>query len=68
MKVKIEIELGNAEMRTLGQVRDAIHDAMRPQILARLVKDVPARPVVGDTGKIRDIKGNTVGKWEVSES
>lgn len=67
MKFKLEIELGNDAMRTLAQARAAIDEALRGPIMAKGCKISPAKPSNGDGNHIRDVNGNTVGKWEVAE-
>ena len=66
MILKIEIELGNDEMQTWGNVRNALRDAFMPVRLARVVHNVN-RPYRNDSAKIMDVNGNTVGDWRVSE-
>lgn len=58
MKFTLEVELGNAAMQTLEDVSSAIHG------IGLDGETVAAR--VGEGGRIRDLNGNTVGKWEVT--
>lgn len=55
MKFTLEIKLGNAEMQ---EDRD----------IAAALNDVASRVFMGQTeGAIRDINGNTVGSFELTE-
>ncbi len=59
----LTIELGNDAMRTLGQAKRAIEES-----LARYIKHevgAHSHAEVGDSGKIMDVNGNSVGSWEV---
>jgi len=58
MKFTLEIELGNDAMKTGNDVRGAVIESFRalPHTLA-------LTPI--HTWTIRDINGNTVGKWVV---
>lgn len=56
MRFTLEIELGNEAMLEPWNVSDAI-DAIR----------YPLNFAEGDGAVIRDVNGNTVGKWEVSK-
>lgn len=53
----IEITLGNDGMQTLGDAAQAIAQALEDDPL-------PGPLVAGETGRISDVYGNTVGKWE----
>ena len=54
-KLKITIEVGNAQMET-------------PVQIAAAVKGVSDKIVRGDTeGYIIDLNGNTVGSWEIAK-
>jgi|HubBroStandDraft_6_1064221.scaffolds.fasta_scaffold4612975_1 hypothetical protein len=57
-KLVIEIEFGNEAMQRYAQARIAINECVKTGAL---------KPAVGDCGKLRDVNGNTVGKWEVIE-
>lgn len=55
MKFKLEIELGNVAMSSRHQVAWALKHVAGAIIQYRLTKDA---------GKIMDVNGNSVGKWE----
>lgn len=58
MKFKLEINLGNDAMRSLGDIRDALRE---------LITKTRAYPcVIEDRCKIFDKNGNSVGYWEVT--
>lgn len=59
MRLYISIELGNEAMQTLTDASVAITKAT--------LRHGDAELVAGDSGALRDINGNTVGKWEVIE-
>jgi len=59
MTFTLKIELGNDAMESLADV-----GAMVGRLADRLKRD-HSEPGVGDGGKLIDINGNTVGKWEV---
>lgn len=52
---KLEIEIGNDAMQTTDDVADALRDVL-------LVLDNG-----GTYGIIRDLNGNTVGRWELED-
>jgi hypothetical protein len=56
---KLTIELGNEAMQTPEDVAEALQAVARE--LERLSGSWPR---AGAEGKIRDVNGNTVGKWE----
>lgn len=58
MKLVIEVELGNAEMNSLFQARRALDDGL-------CVPGQYDAAQKGESGKIQDLNGNTVGRWEV---
>lgn len=60
MKFTLEIELGNEAMRTGEDVLNAIHQSVAGGDFRSLDDS--------DGGTVRDASGNTVGKWEVTES
>jgi hypothetical protein len=55
MKLVIEIEFGNEAMQTYAEAREAILELRTPR----------HNPEKGDSGKLRDLNGNTVGTWRV---
>lgn len=62
MKFILEIELGNDAMRTGNEVGEKL------QLISRILGDSrvfggPLTPI--EPQGIRDLNGNTVGKWEV---
>lgn len=59
MKFVLVIHLDNAAMTEIGGLNDALGKVMHA--VAGL--DI----CVGQGGAVRDISGNTVGKWEVVE-
>lgn len=63
MKFTLEIELGNDAMQTPEDVREALLS------IARDYNTLTALTAFGmdDSGSIRDINGNRVGHWEVTE-
>ena len=58
-KIRIEIDLGNAEMQSGDHVAEALRHC------AALVGGVEAGDWAGVGFSIRDANGNTVGKFEV---
>lgn len=60
MKLTIAIEFGNDAMQRYSQARSVIKDALG-------TSDHRAKPQVGDSGIFRDVNGNRVGSWEVTE-
>lgn len=66
MKFTIEIELGNDAMKRFDSIRAAIKEALMPVRLARNARNVNV-PHDGDSGKIMDVNGNSVGVWEVND-
>lgn len=61
MKFTLEIELGNDAMSTWGNIRDALR-----QLTSKLnTRQYTGNPEI-DGGKIMDINGNSVGKWEIA--
>lgn len=59
MKFTLEIELGNEAMQTLADVAKALDNTQH-------IADADESLTVGQSRGIRDINGNTVGKWQVS--
>lgn len=59
MKIVIEVELGNDAMRTMDDVVTALDEHFCAQALG------PHELQEGEDGRIRDLNGNTVGRWEV---
>lgn len=59
MKLTIEIEFGNDAMQRYSQARAVIKDGLG-------TSGHLAKPVIGDAGTFRDVNGNRVGKWEVT--
>ena len=57
MKITIEINMDNAAFEDEGEVKRILND------MTRKMDDI-VRP--GDGGNLRDINGNTVGKWIVT--
>jgi len=61
MKFTLEIELGNEEMRTDVDIRDALHKTAYKARMSSV-------PEAGDDGAVYDYNGKTVGKWEVTNA
>jgi hypothetical protein len=60
VKLTIVVELGNAAMQTGQDVSEAV------RIVANQLEQRYGRePCRQDEGRIRDLNGNTVGKWEL---
>lgn len=59
MKFTLTIELGNDAMRTYGEMRTATRAIGTGHFANSEIR-------AGESGAIRDINGNTVGKWEVT--
>lgn len=57
---RLTIELGNEAMQSGADVSEAIVKAIPLGTL-----DMNAAMVSGDAGPIRDVNGNTVGRWYV---
>lgn len=66
MKFTLEIELGNEAMQFYSDITEAVI-ATNHRIRASSNLMAADRPKTGDGGKIRDLNGNTVGKWEVTD-
>ena len=65
MKFIIEIELGNDAVQTYEHIVALLSSTIRRiEAGAGLMNAV--LPKDGDGGKIRDLNGNAVGKWEVT--
>lgn len=65
MRFSLEIELGNAEMQSFQDLRDALK-----QVAIKLGSRqhcLSGAPSDGDGSKIMDGNGNSVGKWEITE-
>lgn len=65
MKFKIDIELGNDAMQTECHVAALLSEVakkLRSRVI-RLSSDVGDYP----SGALRDVNGNKVGNWEVTE-
>jgi hypothetical protein len=60
MKFTLEIELGNDAMQTCDDVGRAIREVAE-EFLDCMDEPTPVRDIL-----IKDINGNTVGKWEVT--
>ncbi len=58
MKFKMEIELGNDEMRTIAHLTRAVKKTAEKM-------STYAKPLVGEGGGILDVNGNIVGRWEI---
>lgn len=63
MKFLLEIELGNEGMQTGEDIRLALENAAE-----RWNQGTVTEPQDLGDGRIFDTNGNTVGKWEVTES
>jgi hypothetical protein len=61
MKLTIEIELGNDAMRTGRDVETTLRD-----VGTRVRAALPGVIARSDEGRIRDVNGNTVGRWAVT--
>lgn len=61
MRFTLEIELGNEAMQTQADVREAIRKTFSVE-----AESITLYPRDGQI--IRDLNGNTVGKWEVTET
>ena len=66
MRLSIEINLGNEAMQYGNQVADALHRSFGRHAVETHGAWQPLR--VSDEGLIRDINGNTVGRWDVLAS
>jgi hypothetical protein len=63
MQFTLTIELGNDAMRTRSDIRKALQMAAMA-----LSSGMSPQPKTGDSATFRDTNGNTVGKWEVTET
>ena len=61
MKFTLTIELGNESMRSYQDVLDSLVDSLKRNSGGALDEQLMS----GYSSRIRDINGNTVGKWEV---
>ena len=59
MKLTIEIEFGNDAMQRYSQARAVIADGVGVS--------GKGKPEVGAGGTLRDVNGNRVGSWAVTE-
>lgn len=59
MKVVIEVDLGNEAMQSPLNVIHAVENALHKQT------DLHEPMQAGQGGPLRDVNGNTVGKWVV---
>lgn len=62
MKFTLEIELGDEALQTLADVQAAIAASRRS------LADGNEPLEIGDSDRLWDINGNTVGKWEVTDA
>lgn len=60
MRLRVEIEVGNAAMQTRADLRDALRE-----VAEELDVYCDDAPEVGTYGRIVDANGNRVGRWEV---
>jgi hypothetical protein len=60
-KFKLEIDLGNDEMRTGEHIAQALRN------VAVALEELPGRPEPEETTGIYDINGNTVGYWKFED-
>jgi len=60
MKFSLEIELGNEAMQSAGDVAEALRESATRIGIGQFSPD-------GETGRIYDVNGNTVGRWQVVE-
>ena len=61
MKFKLEITLGNEAMRDGADIAHKLKD------IALSVEHIMHDGLRGRTDAIRDVNGNTVGRWRVTE-
>jgi len=66
MRFSLEIELGNAEMQSFQDLRDALKQVATK--LGSRQHCLGGAPSDGDGSKIMDGNGNTVGKWELTDT
>lgn len=64
MKFTLEIELGNDAMNDYNAVGSALAGVSR-ELMKAHAQGLGCTTV--DSGRIRDLNGNTAGKWEVTE-
>jgi hypothetical protein len=62
MRFELKIELGDDAMRTPPNVASALK-----LVAKHVLNDLYGRFTLGDYGTIRDVNGNTVGRWELVE-
>ena len=60
MRLVIDIDLGNAAMRSASDAANAMHRSLLQQ-----ASDLFSPLETGEYGTISDRNGNTVGTWEV---
>ena len=67
MKFVLSIDLGNDAMQTPGDVAEALWRVYRNlnSLTAARVGSGDVKLRATDEGKIIDVNGNTVGRWEV---
>ncbi len=66
MKFILEIKLGNDAMQSYADIRKAIGESFSS--IMPFNEENDTRPEADETGLIRDLNGNSVGKWEVVDA
>jgi hypothetical protein len=66
MKFKLQIELGNAEMRTSHHLSRALYEVLEKITAGNLVPKAEREKLPVD-GIISDNNGNRVGSWELTK-
>jgi hypothetical protein len=59
MRIVIAIDLGNEAMQTMQDVADALAKCLTAST------DMNEPLLMNESGRVRDLNGNTVGAWEV---
>lgn len=59
MKFKLEVEMENAAMQDGRDLAGLLTK------LAKDIEDCSREDCAGSYGRVRDLNGNTVGKWEI---
>ncbi len=63
MKFKLEIDLGNAAMQSFGDIANAL---LKVSNKLDERNECGQTPNGQDLERIRDVNGNTVGKWKLT--
>lgn len=66
MTFTLTIELGNDAMQSANDIQHALLNAASGVSNAYAAEGI-YEPIIPGDGRVRDLNGNTVGRWEVTE-